>query len=169
MDSKIYGPEGRTYSVDIRSIMKKFPVSQLKEGKLISHEQLEEILGINRNSNRYKGIVFAWKNKMLNEYNRLLGSVRGEGYKLLDPHDRVSYSFRLQVSGIKKLEKCYNCAKTTDTSRLDEEDIRRRQRLMENSVSRLYAEEREKRKLEYIKDTLKEKDNNNKNGGKNEK
>lgn len=73
----------------------------LKVGDEIRHEQIEAVLGVSRNSNRYRTVTNAWRNNR-RMYGLELGSVTGVGFRVLDPAERIDRGYADVRSGVRK-------------------------------------------------------------------
>lgn len=76
---------GLPYELDKKNLRKAYPVEKLVEGLVIEHEQLEGILGYNRNDSRYRGVVDSWIGDLRRGDAIIVASVRSRGYEVLDP------------------------------------------------------------------------------------
>lgn len=84
---------------DVKRLLAAFP--GLKRGQLVTHAEIEEALGCDHRTSRYRGVVKSWKRKVLNESNLDLQAVPGVGLRVLDEYERVTESARDYRRGIK--------------------------------------------------------------------
>jgi alkylated DNA nucleotide flippase Atl1 len=101
-------------------------ISLLKEGDVITHQEIEKIAGVRR-SNRYKTVMLRWKRRAFVEQNILLVAERTIGYRLAPPDQRISVSVGYVSQGKRRIVKAATVAMATDHARLDEEQRRVRE------------------------------------------
>jgi hypothetical protein len=90
------------------------------EGHLLSHAEIAEAIGTDKGSGRYQTVVDSWKRRMLRDRNIDLRCIRGEGYRVLLPGERVTHGADLRHSGVKRLRFGQRVLRGVDTKRLTE-------------------------------------------------
>ena len=137
-------------NVPIRTdvLLLAYTFQDMSEGALITHEQIEEVLGINRNSNRYRSVVAAWKEEQFDGHNIFLISARSVGYQIANPDERIQYCQSQKKKGAKCFAKIHEIAQKTDINRLSTEHRKELYLLLTDVSSRL-------RQLENLKEAAK--------------
>lgn len=92
--------------VDVRKLVDEFGKPAV--GSEITHEQIEQVLRIERASNRYKTVVSAWRKRLIDSHGIVMGAVAGVGYRSLNEAEQMDAGFlsikhgaRKQLRGIK--------------------------------------------------------------------
>jgi hypothetical protein len=75
---------GIPYALDIARLNEAFPLSDLREGRVLTHAELELVIGIKR-SQRYYGVVKAWMARQKSSNGLVLSMQPSIGVKVLDP------------------------------------------------------------------------------------
>jgi hypothetical protein len=94
-----------------------------KEGDVISHEEIEDAVGVKRKSDpsRYRTIVAASMKRILCEYGVKLSAVGcGQGYKYPTGTEQLSVSGRMLRSHVRGTCKAINVAAVIADARLDD-------------------------------------------------
>lgn len=120
---------------DVRKINEAFP--NLQEGDEISHEQIEQVLGYARTSNRYRTVTGAWRRQLLNDNGQEVGALAGVGFRCLKPDERISGSVKSFQSGTRKQMRAVRKAVVVRT---EDPQLRRKQDLMRRFGAAIYAE-----------------------------
>ena len=94
------------------------------EGQLITYERLEEILGMNRQTSRFRSVVGAWRRKLAKEHNLVFKAVAGRGLECADNHSRVSLCARQHNSGLRHIARSSILAARTSRTGLPPEEVR---------------------------------------------
>jgi hypothetical protein len=111
----------------VANIMEAFP--DIQPDQVITHEELEAVIGFTRRSNRYITVVAAWKAALFADGNVLIASAPGIGYRRIDGTERVGYSGRKLKVGIRRIKHAGNVALSTPSEGLDVAGIRQRDHL----------------------------------------
>ncbi len=111
---------GMPYEPDVSRLMETFPVLNLKEGQVISHEELEKILKYKHGSQRYYGVINSWAKKIESENDIVLEWKLGIGLKVLLPHERLQSSEGKIKRGIKATKRGISSLSRVQRERLDE-------------------------------------------------
>lgn len=104
---------------DVKLLTDAFPKIPTE---VIPYGAIEEIIGVSKDTNRFKSVLEAWKNKIERETNEILITIRGEGVKLATPKERVTYCGKKINSGVKFVARGAKVAAFTDTRGLSDED-----------------------------------------------
>lgn len=86
--------------IDVRKLIDAFGKPEI--GAEVTHEQIEEVLGIGRDTNRYRGVTLAWRKKLERDHNIRMGSAAGVGYRSLSPSERISAAIVGTQQGARK-------------------------------------------------------------------
>lgn len=80
------------YQLDAQKLDEIFPPAELPEGKTISHEELERILGITAKTGRYYGVIDSWRAKLKNKMGIHVEWQPGRGLKVLNPAELLDHT-----------------------------------------------------------------------------
>lgn len=109
---------GRPYGPDLDRLDEAFPSP--KEGDIIQSQEIAEVIGEDRSSNRYKGVVTAWRKRLRRERNIDTDAVVGVGIKVLPPADRLRCSERDYTRGVRQQLRSEARLMSVPRERLDE-------------------------------------------------
>jgi hypothetical protein len=98
---------------------------ELKAGDVIEHQQIAEVAKTKYRTNRYGGIVVAWRKRLLREQNLDLQVITGYGYRVLDDNERVSVGVKDFTHSVRKMGRSAERIARADNAKLD--DHHRRQ------------------------------------------
>ena len=124
MSKQFFG--GLPTAMDVRQLVETFGQSPI-EGREITHEEVERVIGVARSASRYKSVTGAWRRHMLAEHNVDVGAVAGVGFRILRPDERVTASVKSFQGGTRKQMRSI---KRVMLVRSDDEVIRRKQDVM---------------------------------------
>lgn len=140
---------GRPTGPDVEEILKVYKPEEMKPGMEIEHDTISEIIQTHKKTGRFKVVYDAWKKKLFRDYNIVLESRDGLVFHVLTDKERVDYSSRRLVSGMKTTKKAGNIALTTDDAQLDDNEKRRRTHLITVAGSLSTMFHKEKKKIKY--------------------
>lgn len=86
MDGKLYFG-GMSTDIELKALMDAY--GEAETGTLIPHEDLESLVGSERNTNRFRTVVARWKRTMFAKCNLEVAARPREGYVVLTPSERV--------------------------------------------------------------------------------
>lgn len=123
--------------VDVAKLDEAF--SQLSEEQVVTHEEMESVLDMTRNTHRYRMVVRTWIDQLLySGQNLLLISIRNVGYSVATAQQRMDFCKRHYKKGCRTMTKVSHVARTTDIAKLPfEADKRELRRFMIDIPSRL--------------------------------
>ena len=124
MSGQFFG--GLPTAMDVRRLNEIF--NNLTEGEEITHEQIEQAIGQDRKSHRYRTVTIAWRRHLLTEKNIEVGAVPGLGFRVLTPSERMSGGIKGFQSGARKQMRSI---KRTILVRSDDPTIIRQQEIMQ--------------------------------------
>lgn len=112
---------GMPYGPDIRRLADAFPLPSLKEGRIISHEELAGCLEpIARGSARYYAVVNAWISRQRNDNGVFIRWEHTRGIKVLDPSEVLETAETRTKQKARQLGKAVKTFGWVDRSRLDQ-------------------------------------------------
>jgi hypothetical protein len=76
---------GVPYALDVKRLTEAFPVNDLTEDRVITHEDLEGTIQLRRGTQRYYGVINSWLHKMKQEAGIYMIWEPGDGVKVLNP------------------------------------------------------------------------------------
>ena len=113
---------GMPTEMDVKKLMSTFP--KLHAGLQISHGEIELLIGVKKDTSRYRTIVNAWRQKIFKEQNEWFGSIPGVGYKVLSPEERRDFTVEIGGGIAKKARKMVKHAITIPTEKMSDLDKR---------------------------------------------
>jgi hypothetical protein len=122
MNTEIANPP-LTTEPDVRMLEERYKDAQI--GQLITYEELEELLQIERHSNRWIAITSRWRRILLNR-SITLSTIRGHGYQVSSNQQKLDISTGSMKSGLRKIVFAGVVANITGKEGLTEEQIRTR-------------------------------------------
>ena len=91
---------------------------RLPYGTLVEHTEIENIIGLSRDSGKYRSTITKAR-KLLMKNHKLLENIKGQGYRVLEPDDTVDLALSHYKKGfneIKKGQKVLDSAPINDMS-----------------------------------------------------
>lgn len=90
-------------AIEVDKLLKTY--STVEVGRIITHEEIEALVGVERarNLSRYHTITTRFAAKIFRQYNVRLLSLRGVGYRVLSPNERVDLSIDSAGSAVRHL------------------------------------------------------------------
>lgn len=116
---------GMPYSPDVEKLKEAYPVQSLVEGRLITHEEIEEVIKYKPKTQRYYGVVNSWTKKIENDHDIIMEWDPGIGLKVLSPHERLSSGECRIKRGIKATSRGVRFLGKVPRDRLDEDGKKR--------------------------------------------
>ena len=95
-------------------------VMEADYGSIISHQEISHIIGESHNSNKYGTIINRAKKSLLAQ-GRLIESVRGVGYRVIEPDDYSGKSISVFRQGFNKLKKASDLLAYAPVASMSEE------------------------------------------------
>ncbi len=103
---------------EINRLKAHFPPGDLFEGRIITHDQVAEIIHAPYGSSRYKTVTTRWRNQVTRNYGIMVGSVAGVGFKILNDAEKVDQQARHLKSSLVQNGKSFLVASTVDEGNL---------------------------------------------------
>lgn len=107
---------------DVDRLEKEFGIPE--EGVLIPWEAIEAACGSSRGEHRFATVVTAWRRRLSNKHNVILGPVPGKGLVRLNANERIELAVSKRQSGFRFIGKSVRISTMTDKSRLTPENLR---------------------------------------------
>ena len=111
---------GVPYAIDVKRLSEAFPTDQLTEERVISHEELEGALSMDRGSQRYYGVCNSWIAKVKNETGIYMVWDQGSGIKVLTPAMLLGHAETRTRQKIKQTGRAIKTFAWVQRDRLDE-------------------------------------------------
>lgn len=114
---------------DVRKLEAKFPDLEALRGKIITHEEVEQLLGEPRTSNRYKTVTGAWRRKVEKSTGIVIdgrGEAQGVGFRVLLHGDQVEFGVNQRRAGARRIRRAYQAVASTNEEKLTAEQKRLR-------------------------------------------
>lgn len=80
-------------------------ISKLNYEDIILHSQIAEIIQEDYGSNKYRSEIDRTKKILLKKYNKILKSIKGDGYRVVKPDDFVGESLGHYKRGFNEMQK----------------------------------------------------------------
>lgn len=90
------------------------------KGIVFTYRELEEVLGILMDSNRFTSVLNSWRKRLLREHNLVTEAVRGEGVRILTESQRVGHVVHRNRSAYRQARKAYVIGYSTDVGKLSD-------------------------------------------------
>jgi|GEM_PF-1568742 hypothetical protein len=110
---------GLPYSVDIAKLNDVFPVPTLTEGRTITHEEIEKVIGYKRGSPRYYGVVNSWISSQKHQNAIFMVWTPGMGVRVLDPSGILSHGETKIQQKIRQTRRAIKILPWVNRDRLD--------------------------------------------------
>lgn len=102
---------------------------------VIEHAEIEETIGQQRDSSRYRTVVAAWRRRLLREENIASAADPGVGIRILTEPERVDHAQRHLGLSAKRVVKEHRWAMMIDASKLDDVSRHKRDHVIRVSAS----------------------------------
>ena len=130
---------------DVEKLVGAFP--SLKEGDVVTYSDIENIIEKEKGTNRFNSVTFAWRKRLFRESNLVLDSIPNEGYKVLPPSERVGFSGRKFVGGLRTMGRAAAVAGMTERNKLSSEQIKTLDHIVRTTASLKLTAKLEAQKL----------------------
>jgi len=128
--------------VDVARLMSVYP-DILPDGRRITHEQLESVLGMSRLTSRYRTVTNRWRRLLFTERRVFLDGRIGDGtgFIALTPDEMVRFANREVRSAGRKLQKAIAVASAPNDEQLSA-DMKKYRQLLEAAAMKIAHEHR---------------------------
>jgi hypothetical protein len=110
---------GIPYAIDVGRLKEAFSVSSLIEGRIISHDELENIVKVGRGTQRYYSVINSWIAGLRNTTGLFLAWEVTIGVKVLNPAEVLSHAETRTRQKIGQTGKALKTYQWVDRDRLD--------------------------------------------------
>jgi hypothetical protein len=122
---------------DVEHLWRVFP-DILPDGRVVTHEQLEAVLLMNRAQSRYHTVVNRWRKRLFHERGVWLDgqTAMGSGFIALTPDEMVRFGNRGVRTAGRKIRRALAVASAPDDRQLSA-DVRRYRGLLSAAMERI--------------------------------
>ena len=120
---------------------------ELKPGDEITYDTLQTCIMEERDTNRFKGVVQAWRALLRRDSNIMLACVPNVGYRVLNSNERINVSGKRYGHGVRRIVIAGIDARQTDTGELDAPELKTREFLMKQAGAYVLAEKTRSKSL----------------------
>jgi hypothetical protein len=121
MEQRVYRGRIPTES-DVQKLREKFPIGSLSEGLLISHERLEEALGLKRSEPRYGYVIRKWAAERSEKDGLMLKLHARDGVRVLTSAENVAATGKCHVRAGRVIVRGHehlSCVRPTNLNEID--------------------------------------------------
>lgn len=118
---------------DVRKLIDAFP--RLEPGAEISHAEIAKVIGVDRDSDRYRTVTNAWRRLLKKDHNVRLKALPGVGFKSIDGMERVIDNMHGFTQGARKIRKAADDVRRVEIGKLSQEQ----QRVAEHTLRHMEA------------------------------
>lgn len=111
---------GMPYGPDVNRLKETFPVTELTEGRILLHDQLEPIVRQKKGSQRYYGIINSWISQQRNDNGVFMVWEQARGLKVLGPAEILNYAETRTRQKMKQTGRAIKTFGWVDRTRLDD-------------------------------------------------
>lgn len=104
--------------------------NQFTYGDTITHNRLERITGVSRNSGYYRSAIAKVK-KIMQAQSKMIASVRGEGYRIVEPNEYVYHSASKVSSSCRKMKQALDIQLSAPVDKMTDADRNISQRVLD--------------------------------------
>jgi len=108
--------------MDVKRLRERWPFDEMQVGDLIPYEEVEELLGMERRSYRFKTVTLAWRRKALKETPFVIGTEPGVAFKVLNDSETANLSGNKLKYAAKSMRSSIFFAARVDTKNLTTEE-----------------------------------------------
>jgi len=98
-------------------------IAELDYGVAITHKQIQKIIGETYGTTRYNTTIQKMKKILLKKYGKKLESIRGDGYRVINPGDYVQASLKHYKRGFKEMQKGQDTLAHAPTDKMNKEEL----------------------------------------------
>ena len=140
---------GVPYALDVRRLSEAFNGDDLTEGRMISHQEIEAVLGESKGTRRYYSVVNSWIRKQRHEHARVLTWQPGVGLTVLTPSGVLGHAELRTRHKARQLGGAVKLFRWVDRARLDEAEKPRLDFQIQYSARMAAAVAAEASKMEF--------------------
>ena len=103
----------------VNKLKEKYADIASMRGKIISHAEVESVIGEKRTANRYKTITGAWRRLVERENGVVIsGRTNGEGFRVLADSEQVTFGVGERKAAGRKVRRWYSSIASVDPGKL---------------------------------------------------
>ena len=112
---------GMPTEMDVKKLLNAWP--DIQAGQMIGYAEVEKVLALSRNENRFRGVTDAWRRTLERESNVFLKVLATIGFQRLSEAERSKHHARKWVGGLRlasrevRRQKCVNVAALDERTR----------------------------------------------------
>ncbi len=106
--------------IDIKKIRDAHPDSSLSEGDIVEYAELERLINVSKNTNRFKTVVSRWKKSLESSVGIVMSCVRNVGYQVQNDSGKLEMASDKQDSANRAIKRSVSLLSLIDTTRLEE-------------------------------------------------
>lgn len=118
---------GTPTDLEVKRIRDQWPDSQLKEGQVITYDEMAAVIGSPKNSNRFRTVTARWK-KMVEHDSQmeiLIGVQYGVGFTVLNDSQKLGVSVAKIKTAVKAVRRSFLVAGHVDAKKLTDDEKQR--------------------------------------------
>ena len=120
---------------------------ELKAGDEITYDTLQTCIMEERDTNRFRGVVQAWRALLRRDSNIMLQCIPNVGYRVLNANERINVSGKRYGHGVRRIVIAGMDARATETGELDAPEMKTREFLMKQAGAYVLAEKTRPKRL----------------------
>lgn len=109
-------------------------INALNYGDFISHKQIAALIDEKYPSSKYSSTIAKEKKILLKQYNKVLESIIGDGYRVIQPDDFVQQSLKHYKRGFTEMKKGYDTLEHAPTKDMTPEGLDAYRRVYDRAV-----------------------------------
>lgn len=114
---------GVSTDIELKALREHY--AEVEPGKVITHEEIEAVVGVKRDTNRYRTVMTRFKRMMLLDFNVELKARSGAGYVVLTASDRVRAGIDSGHKIHRQIRKTHYRLTVIPREQLSNEEVRR--------------------------------------------
>jgi len=107
--------------IEVRAIRERWPEHTLEAGQVLAYDDIADVAGITRGSGRWASVTARWR-RTCEAHGVLIGTERGEGFKVLGARDRLELSEHKFGCAVRATRRSLRVAGSVATSELTQEE-----------------------------------------------
>lgn len=111
---------GTPTDIDVRNLMTRWPELSMRAGDKMSHAEIEDVIKISRKTQRYITITGRWRRIVEKMTNKIIGSDRGTGFKVLNESEKLSLGKQKTIESRRRSGRAMSVINMTDRRLLSE-------------------------------------------------
>jgi hypothetical protein len=120
---------------EVDKLMKE--LAPFERGQLLLYEQVEAVINIRRDKNRFYTVTMAFRKRLLNEFNILTKAIPNTGFKLLTESERQRVDEQKQKAGLRGFGRAHRDMTQIQTELLDNDADRLRLAAMQTESNKM--------------------------------